>query len=89
MKRAVSIVLLVAVLASCATMGRMWRVIDTSKLNIGMTRQEVDAVTPLPQRVHRTVTQGIVYEQLVYINSFTMATVYLYMENGVLVGWQD
>jgi len=88
MKLVVSIVLLVAVLASCTTLARGWKVIDTGKLNVGMTRQEVDAVTPLPQRVHRTVTQGIVYEQLVYINSFTMATVYLYMENGILVAWQ-
>jgi len=88
MRKWIAVVVALALLASCATMGRWWSVINTSKLHVGMTKPEVEAATPLAKTVNRTVVRGVTMEQWVFKNAAGMP-VYLYLENGILVGWQD
>ncbi len=62
--------------------------LDTRKLKVGMTRTEVEAVTPLSKHINRTVVEGRSIEQWVFKRG-PGSYVYLYLENGILTGWQD
>lgn len=53
-------------------------------VKIGMTKNDAEISMGKPQKINRTVTSTITYEQWVYGNQ-----VYLYFENGLLTAWQD
>lgn len=53
------------------------------EVTIGMTKQQCLEALGNPQRINRTTTSSIVYEQWVYVGK------YLYFENGKLVTIQD
>lgn len=89
MKRSLVLIAIVLLVASCATMGKMFTVVSTSRLRVGMTKAEVEAVEPYPQKINRTVVGNVVHEQWVFKNAISGSMVYLYFENGILVGWQD
>jgi len=57
--------------------------IRKEKIVIGMPDWALTLSWGNPDRIHRTVTSSSINEQWVYGNS------YVYVENGVVTGWQD
>lgn len=89
----VTIVLMILVLAGCASPGKRswfakWMIpVNTAYLEVGMTEAQVRDLCRFPNDVNRTVVDGTVREQWVYEQGYER--IYLYLENGILVAWQD
>lgn len=68
--------------------------VDTRALTVGMDAATVRHLEGLPNRVNRTVTAGHTREQWVYsgkgmVQADRAYWVFLYFDNGHLIGWQD
>ena len=89
MKKLLLLSAVLVILAGCATMFG----VDTSKLQIGMTQQQVVDVIGHLATINRTTTDTGTNEQWVYQaamqSEFSKKTVYVYFENGKVKGWQN
>ena len=89
MKKLLLFSAILLLLAGCATMFG----VDTSKLAIGMTQQQVIDAIGHPTTINRTTTETGTNEQWVYQaamqSEFSHKPVYVYFENGKVKGWQD
>jgi hypothetical protein len=60
--------------------------VDPAYLKIGMSESELRDVVRFPDDKNTTNVSGMIKEQWVYDTG--LDTYYLYLENGVFVGWQ-
>lgn len=93
MKKALSTIVLFALLASCLTWEGdytgWWKDEYGPKLKVGMPVGELLGVLPRPYEINRTVLKNTIHEQWIYKRPMSGGYVYLYLENDVLEGWQD
>ena len=93
-KRIVVTVTMLAVLltlAGCASMHSMFGA-DTSKLQIGMTHDQVIAAIGQPTTINHSTDANGTQEQWIYQpvqSEFSGKTVYVYFENGKVTSWTD
>ena len=56
---------------------------EAKKLHIGDSEEKIQQIYGAPKKINRTVTGGMERNQYVYSN------LYIYTENGRVIGWQD
>jgi len=64
-----------------------WTAIENKKILMGMTKEAIRLSWGKPRRINRTVGSWGIHEQWIY-GKFPNAP-YLYLENGLVTGWQD
>ena len=101
MKKFILILMSSLLILSCTTFdnhGRVtergwfskWMVpVNVGDLRVGMTRDELNKMVRFPLRVNRSTTANGIREQWIYDGGQYGRDIYLYVENDVLVGWQE
>lgn len=95
MKKAIVGLFIALILSGCMTIGgwQWMAVASTRNLYIGMTRAELQKVMPFPSDINVMQTAGGKREQICWNTKPTSkyyrpAPIFVYVENGVVIGWQ-
>jgi hypothetical protein len=95
MRKTLVALLAVVLLSGCVSIGgwRWMAVASTSRLYVGMTRAELQKVMPYPSDINTTRTESGTREQICWntqpsTSKYRMKPVYVYVDNGIVTGWQ-
>ena len=96
MKKTIAVLFVALMLSGCATVGgwRWMAVASTRSLRVGMSRAELQRVMPYPSDINITQTAAGKREQICWNTRptgsqyYQPSPIFVYVENGVVIGWQ-